>query len=175
MSQYPHELQPSTFEVIELSNGRRVKIAKATPRFQRWVGTAVINNYGSKAVLDFAGQPSFAELLVLRLFENSGWSGVWVDSFARRNRLYWGEDTSVALPGTAERMLNVIRDRDMKARCWDVFCWRDDEIFFAELKRKSHDRIRDSQRRWLAAALEEGLDLKSFLIVEWDLETREAV
>jgi len=60
MSQYPHELQPSTFEVIELSNGRCVEIAKATPRFQRWVGTAAINNYGGKAVLDFAGQPSFA-------------------------------------------------------------------------------------------------------------------
>lgn len=115
MSQYPHELQPSTFEVIKLLNGRRVEIAKATPSFQQWVGTEMLDNYGGKAVLAFVGQPSFAELLVLRFFEKSGWNGVWVDSFARRNRRYWGEDNPVVLPATAETMLNAIQYRDTKA------------------------------------------------------------
>ena len=164
------------FEVIKGLDGRRIEIPKTTPTFLPWAGTEQLDNYGGKAILDFEGQPSFAELLVLRLFEGSGWSGIWVDSFARCNRrFYWGENTSVVLPDSAETLLKRIRGRDSKARCWDIFCWGQDQYLFAELKRKSHDHIRDSQRRWLAAALEEGLDSRNFLIIEWEIKPIEAV
>lgn len=176
MTEYPHELQPSTFEIIELPDGKRVEIPKAMPQFQLWVGNQPGDTYGGKAVLNLEGQAFFAELLVLRLLEKAGWSGVWVDSFASRYRHDWPGDTSVDLPAHAESVLNAIQARDIQARCWDVFCWHDaHDFFFAELKRKSRDRIRESQRHWLAAGLEEGFDPQNFLVVEWDIESHEAV
>jgi hypothetical protein len=47
-----------------------------------------------------------------------------------------------------------------KARCWDVFCWRENATFlFVEAKR--------SQRLWLAAAVSAGRPIEEFFIVEW--------
>lgn len=53
------------------------------------------------------------------------------------------------------------------AGCWDVFAWKDDAVIFAEGKNRGKDRILDTQRRWLDAALTAGLKEESFLIVEW--------
>jgi hypothetical protein len=44
------------------------------------------DRYGQKAVLEFRSKPLFAELVILRLFEEVGWSGVWVDSYRKRFR-----------------------------------------------------------------------------------------
>jgi hypothetical protein len=65
MSNYPHELKPSMLEIMEGSDGRRVEIPKTTPRFLPWAGTEQLDNYGGKAILDFEGQPYFADLKVL--------------------------------------------------------------------------------------------------------------
>jgi hypothetical protein len=40
---------------------------------------------------------------------------------------------------------------------------------FAESKHAGRDKIRDSQRNWFAAAIEEGYPIESFLIVEWSI------
>ena len=42
-----------------------------------------------------------------------------------------------------------------------------DEVAFAESKRRGSDKLRLSQVRWLQAALEAGIPLECFLIVEW--------
>jgi len=69
-----------------------------------------------------------------------------------------------------EQLLQRIYERAVAANgCWDVFSWRGGEHLFAEFKGHGHDRIPDSQRRWLQAALECGLPLTSFLIVEWSV------
>jgi hypothetical protein len=49
-------------------------------------------------------------------------------------------------------------------------CWRGDVPLFVESKWKDHDQINENQRRWLQAALEVGIPIRSFLIVEWTLE-----
>jgi hypothetical protein len=51
-----------------------------------------------------------------------------------------------------------------------VFAWRGTKILFAEAKKQRKDFLRGSQHGWLEAALDEGVPLSSFLIVEWALE-----
>ena len=53
------------------------------------------------------------------------------------------------------------------AGCWDVFAWRNGTYLFAEAKHSKKDKIRETQLRWYAAALECGLSEQNFLLVEW--------
>ena len=66
-------------------------------------------------------------------------------------------------------MERIRRAAGSKPGCWDVFCWKGDMTLFAEAKRRGRDQIRDTQKRWLAAALDMGVPLESLLIVEWSL------
>jgi hypothetical protein len=54
--------------------------------------------------------------------------------------------------------------------CWDIFAWRDSGILFAESKQRSNDSIRSAQARWLEHALENGVPLSSFLIIEYVID-----
>lgn len=58
--------------------------------------------------------------------------------------------------------------------CWDVLVWNGERTVFYELKRSKKDRIKATQLRWLRAALEVGLALEDFVIVEWDYELEAA-
>src|SRR6266436_4042781 len=78
----PAQLRPIDSEVIRLSD-RVVSIGKAMPTFALWTGPPVAS-YGGKALLEGAGSPTFAELLILDLLRQHGWDGVWVDSFRRK-------------------------------------------------------------------------------------------
>jgi hypothetical protein len=167
--QYPDLLQTESAEAVHLPSAGVVEVPKATPAFEKWTGEPIEDTYGGKIVLSFAGEPVFAELAILRTFQNSGWSGVWVDSFRKKYRVgYWRDDSEVALPPEQELLLQRIHHRaGASGGCWDVFCWRGDARLFAEAKRRGHDEIRDTQRRWLEAAIGIGLAIDSFLVVEW--------
>jgi hypothetical protein len=169
--QYPPLLHAQSIETIRLPSGHTVVIPKATPTFDRWTGDPIEDTYGGKAVLDYAGEPVFAELAILRALQESGWDGVWVDTYRRRYRVgYWAENDKVALPREQEALLERIYEGAGASRgCWDVFCWKEGQRLFAEAKRQDRDRIRDTQRRWLEAALNVGLLEESFLIVEWSM------
>ena len=76
----------------------------------------------------------------------------------------------VDLPPGQEALLERIYERaGAREGCWDVFCWKGDRQVFAEAKWQGHDRIRETQRRWLEAALAIGLPIESFLVVEWSM------
>jgi hypothetical protein len=66
-----------------------------------------------------------------------------------------------------ENQFNRMRSKAPRARCWDIVAWLNKEILFCESKRSGHDSIRDSQLAWLEAALNEGMGVSQFLIVEW--------
>jgi hypothetical protein len=68
-------------EIFLLSSGEQIPISKYFLTFHRWRGPPPPNTYNNKAVLDWSGEPVFAELAVLRLFQSHGWNGVWADSF----------------------------------------------------------------------------------------------
>jgi len=169
---FPTQLKPVGFERINLPIRWFREIPKANPMFKKWAGKKVRDTYGNKAVLDFYGKPEFAELGILRLMQKSGWNGVWVDSYrgGKFRTQYWQKD-SVPIPSKWENLLERIwKKAGARAGCFDVFCWKDDEYVFIEAKRLKHDRIRDTQRKWLQAAiLNCRIPLKRFLIVEWNL------
>jgi hypothetical protein len=165
---YPHTLTPTAYKEIYLLTGGIVSVPKATPRFSSWRGASPQDTYGGKQVIDLNGEPVFAELAILRLLQAEGWQGRWIDTY--RNRKWITINSFVELPSNRNELLQQIyQSVGSKAGCFDVYCWRGTQVLFAESKRKGRDRIRDTQRRWLAAALDIGLPIESFLIVEWSL------
>jgi hypothetical protein len=166
--EYPSILTPTCFDELRLTE-RLVYVPKATPTFRQWAGPPVEDTYNGKTVLDFEGEPVFAELATLRAFQREGWHGVWIDAYMHRYRIgYWQQDASVALPPQQEALLERINSGQFRGS-WDVFCWKDGNIVFAELKLKSKDKFRKTQVRWLEAALAAGLAIESFLVVEWEM------
>jgi len=165
--QYPSILKPTSIEPFVLSTGKTIHVSKTSPKFQRWSGEKFQNTYGGKAVINIAGEPFFAELAILRAFQNDGWTGVWVDTYSNRFRTIW-QGSGVDLPDEKRLLIDKIKlAGNSKSGCWDVFCWREDLVVFAEAKRLLNDQIRTTQINWLEAALECGVDAGSFLLVEW--------
>jgi len=165
---------PNGFESVgeidlQLPNGGTVMISKSMPEFSPWQGKPLDDDYNGKQVLDYGGTPMFAELVILRHFENTGWQGVWVDSFKNSFLTKWIE--SIELPNVQRKLWqNIQRQKGSRGGCFDIFCWKRDAVLFIESKRCGKDRIRPSQTRWLEAALTIGLPIKSFHVVEWTLK-----
>jgi hypothetical protein len=169
MHPLPQCLVPASEEMIVMPSGAVSRIPKATPRFRTWQGSVPFDRYGKKAVLDFRGQPLFAERVILRLFEDAGWTGAWVDTYRRCFRS--DVASRVEIPVEKLRLLERVYDQaGTRNGCFDVFVWNEDEVIFAESKRSCRDQIRHSQLRWLDAALRSGIPVASLLIVEWSLE-----
>jgi hypothetical protein len=124
---------------------------------------------GKKAVLDFNGRPAFAELAILWTLQHEGWQGVWVDSFRGAFRTdYWNSAPQKSLPEKPSALSEEIWSlAKIRSGVWDVFCWQDDKVLFAESKRGKRDRIRPCQRLFAESALNAGLPLDSLLFVEW--------
>jgi hypothetical protein len=166
--QYPHTLIPTAYEEIHLLTGSVVSIPKAMPRLKPWLGAPLKDTYGGKQVIDSSGEPVFAELAILRLLQAEDWQGAWIDTYRNRKRI--AIDRFIELPPNRNELLKQIyQSAGSRSGCFDVYCWRDRQVLFAEAKRRGHDRIQDTQRRWLAAALNIGLPIESFLIIEWSL------
>jgi hypothetical protein len=73
-------------------------------------------------------------------------------------------------PDKGQLLHGIYEQAGARVGCFDVFCWKDDSVVFAESKRAGRDRIRPTQLRWIEAALDSGLEPESLLIVEWSLE-----
>lgn len=175
MPQYPDLLKPESEQRIVLPSGLEVELPKTSPLFRKWTDPLPADTYNKKPVLEFNGEMVFAELAILRIFERDGWEGRWIDSFSNKYRIgYWGEDTTKDLPArqTAIPSWDSIRAlANCEGGCFDVFCWRGGSVMFAEAKWKAHDTIRLAQRQWLQTALDAGIPLDSFLIVEWGFDS----
>jgi hypothetical protein len=168
---YPKLLSPDGTEAIKLPSGNIVDVPKARPQFQAWSGETILDTYGKKPVLNSDGLPAFAEIRILRLCQQDGWTGVWVDTFGRKFRTEFWPKNEIQLPSQEKKLLEKIyRKAGGRKGCWDVFCWKGADHLWAESKLRRHDSIRPAQEKWLYAALECGLPLSSFLIVEWSLE-----
>jgi hypothetical protein len=166
--QYPDLLTPTTIEKIALPSGRVVQIPKATPQFKMWTGRPVDDTYRNKPILSFNGKPAFAELAILGIFRDDGWSGVWVDTHRSKYRTAYWPKNEVELPPKQQQLLHRIHEKAGSNKgCWDVFCWKEEMYLFVESKMLGHDSIRDTQRQWLEASVKCSLLLTSFLVVEW--------
>jgi hypothetical protein len=170
---YPPSLQPTSVERFQLAAHRQIDVPKTTPRFRPWRGDRPEDTFGGKALLDCGGRLAFPELAILWTFQDNGWDGVWLDSYRRRFRVgYWDQEPVTGIPDRQTQLLERISEQTnagWRGR-WDVLCWNPNgDVLFAESKRVGRDDIRDSQRAWLAAALDIGLTPSNFLVVEWAL------
>jgi hypothetical protein len=155
-------------------------VPKTTPQFEVWTGSPLSYTFGGKRLLDYRGEPCFAELAIVRAFLGAGWSARWVSTFASaamspRFLTGWRDGQ------LSDQTQEPIEDKSVRAKvdaiavangrtyagCWDVVAWNRDRLLFAESKLKGRDKIRSTQRRWLAAGLSSGLSIDDFLIVEW--------
>ena len=166
--QYPDSLRPVGTVSIPLAAGYRVAIPKATQTFRRWTGPPPGATESNTPLVALNGEPLVAELAILRLFQAAGWEGVWIDPFQGKRRV--GLTECVGLPVSRESLLQTIyHAANDRAGCFDVFCWQNGKVLFAEARHQGRDSIQPEQRRWLAAALTTGLRPDAFLIVEWGL------
>jgi hypothetical protein len=169
----PKTLGKTVTHSVRQANGGSIDVPKVNPRFQEWKGARDnINTYGGKALINFRGELVFAEIAILKTFEDAGWEGGWIDTY--RNKV-WSDfpdrTTPSTLSGEAVELYERLKAANGGSRSgfWDVFVWKGDEVVFAEAKRANDDQINSNQEKWLEAALSTGLQLKSFLIVEWSL------
>jgi hypothetical protein len=145
MAMYPEQLMPQTVEELRLPSGMSVRIPKAQPVFRLWGGEFTGDTYGNKPLIDVDGTPMFAELAILGLFQMDGWDGVWVDTFKKKYGTAWGEEGVVRLSGERLHLLREIHQRAGSASgSFDVYCWKDDLVVFAEAKHRSKDEIRQT-------------------------------
>jgi len=169
-----HSLARNSTEEIKLLTGKTVHVPKCITSFKKWHGKPV-PRYGNKALLTTGRRALFAELVVLELLNKEGWHGVWVDSYGRQYRVAMPHlKRSIAstrdLPGCKQCLLEKIREKaGCRGGCFDVFAWRGRKHRFIELKRHQKDRIRETQKRWLGAAMRCGIKMCDLLIVEWDI------
>lgn len=156
-------------EMFSLSSGADISIKKYFLHFDQWKGAPIPNTYNGKAVIDWNGEPVFAELAVLRLFQSHGWEGVWVDSYRRKYRNGLPDVAEpIELPEQQKQLIESIRTKTGRhGGCWDVLVWKDDQLLFVELKRSKKDRVQESQISWLEQSLLEGLETENFAFIEW--------
>ncbi len=128
---YPHTLIPTTYEEIYLLTGGTVSVPKAMPRFKPWLGAPLNDTYGGKQVIDSRGEPVFAELAILRLLQAEDWEGAWIDTYRNRKRI--AIDQFIELPPNRNELLKQIyQSTGSRSGCFDVYCWHDKQILFAE-------------------------------------------
>lgn len=147
-----------------------ISVAIATPVFKPWVGKPPGDSYGSKPIVDYNGTPAFAELALLSALKDSGWGGVWIDTY--RNRMlqrYWPLEVVTELPDGPRELLRSIEQNDALAKPWDLFCWSPKGFLFVECKRKGRDKIRPSQIRFLQSAVAQNVPAAAFMVAEWSL------
>jgi hypothetical protein len=140
---------------ITLPCGMAVSLPVVRPFFRPWRGAAVAFSYGNKPVLEYDGEPCFAELAVMHDLRKAGWDAVWISTYAGlryrqsmpRSR---GELSDAAIPPDHETLLHSIWQVGRTRACFDVFAWRDGRVAFHEAKRRGKDRLRVSQLRFIA-------------------------
>jgi hypothetical protein len=74
MNLYPALLHPNSFELINFPSNQLLEIPKVNVLFEKWNGSSFSDTYNSKAVLDFNGEPVFAEIAILIIFQSEGWN-----------------------------------------------------------------------------------------------------
>jgi hypothetical protein len=173
MDELPHELRPTSTFPIRLLSGENIALPLCQPTFKSWLGLQPPFTFGRKRVVNYKDQPVFAELMILNLLREKMWDGVWVSSFGgtkylREMPINYRLGPSVDLPAEHKRLHDDIQSvTGAKGGCFDVLAWRNGRMLFLEAKRKHHDKIRDTQRRWIEAAITTGVAPDKLIIVEW--------
>ena len=154
---------------VSLPTSRReVGVRTLLRRVLPWAGEvpASFRAVPSRPPLSFDGRVLYPEFILLRLLEQAGWSGCWVNNWP--GRLWRDFDVEVTLPARQAALFRQIEACvGGRGGAWDVFAWHGDKVFFIESKQRANDRLQSTQLAWLGCSLEREIPLSSFLIVEW--------
>jgi hypothetical protein len=171
----PPELQPTDTTEIALPTGIVARLPVCRPTFPRWTGAPPGFDYGGKPLLNYKGEAHFAELVILGMLLEHGWSGVWVGTYGGTHYLRnmpqkWSLRAQlVSSPTDKDAILKRIWKTADTPACFDVFAWRGTDLLFCEAKRQKRDRLTAAQLRFIDGALRCNVSPESFLVVEWTL------
>lgn len=172
---FPIQLQSTEKIEIDLSSGATVSLPVCRPVFLMWSSSSIKFDYGKKPVLEHGGEACFAELVILRLFQEAGWDGVWVETygglhFLKSMPLGWNlQSEHVSIPDDKKAILQKIQSAAKTTACFDIFVWRGDQFVFCEAKQKGKDKLTLAQIKFIEGALACGIPPESLIIVEWGL------
>lgn len=159
------------FERFDVADQGPVDVVVHRLRADRWPERIrfEVGSYTNKVLIDHDGEAVFPEIALVRIARDQGWNAAWIDTYHRKRWADMPEQSEpVVLPEAQERLLASIEGRTGRpGGCWDVIAWRGADVAFIESK--STDRIRESQRAWLAAAITHGVSPSSFAIAEWSV------
>ena len=173
---------PTSWRPVDPRDAGSELVRWASPAFSLWTGPSPGSSYGGKAILNFNGEPAFAEIGIINTIRHH-WAAVWLSqSFGKvipRNA-YWN---NAAKPNVPTSVLDLIRDAhaargDTHRGTWDIIAWPREqnspslsELRFIESKRRRHDEIDEWQVAWYNHLRSKGLSRNAFMIVEWELAT----
>lgn len=170
----PPELKTNGNVTITTPSGAKATLPLCHINFQKWTGKLPDFDFGGKPLIDYQGNAIFAEFAILNLLKESGWDGVWVETYGGIHFLKdmpggWKlAKNSVSIPTEKEVLLRNILKMAKTTACFDVFAWKNDEIIFCESKHKGKDRLTKAQTRFIEGALSYGISKKALIIVEWE-------
>lgn len=177
---YPSALRPDGYET-HIVNDQEVRIPIVHLKFKKWQGEPIANTFGGKGLIDYQGQPIFAELAIMQTAIAGGWQARWVETYAMKaNRPYYFSSwTNSPLPTQVQDpILDPIPLASLESiysnngesfyGCWDVIMWHGKNVIYVEAKRLKKDKVRITQDRWLEAGLNAGFDSSRFMIAWWD-------
>jgi hypothetical protein len=175
---FPTTLKPDGFE-IHIINGKELAIPVIHLAFKKWQGKPIANTFGGKGLVEYEGEPMFAELAIQKLAAKGGWNSRWVETYGMGKLPYyftnWGDtslkeqlqDPIVDQEQIDNLALVAKHNNDSYSGCWDVLMWNEHRTVFVEAKLTNSDRFRATQDRWLTAGLKAGLQSADFVIVWW--------
>lgn len=159
-----------------LPDGSTVQIGLIEHLFRAWTGQAPPQSYGPKPIVASRGRGVFAEVAIVDLLRADGWEAVWASPFGGL-RFFADQPNAqrgntVALPAAvAAAVERITAQNGTSAGMFDVLAWKGGDLLFVEAKRRGHDRIRETQRKWVRAALQVGFSPHQFAVFEWSLDS----
>jgi hypothetical protein len=156
-------------------------VAWSTPHFAKWAGEAPGSTYGGKPIIDFEGEPVFAEIAIVRTLRKHGLQAVWVSqAFGRLvfRDAFSGKPPKPDVPSNVVAVLTAVAaDRGGTfGGTWDVVAWPAEDpdpqlsdLRFIESKYHGNDSIDIEQVKWFQAMRARGAPLTSFLVLDWRL------
>jgi len=170
----PPELTPSDTMTVSLPSGSKVNLPVCHPTFPSWSEKLPSFDFGKKPIVNHKGKGVFAELAILRLLIDSGWDGVWVETYGGIHFLKdmptsWKlSQHDIPIPADKEALLQNVWKTGKTTACFDVFAWKGNDILFCEGKHKGKDRLTKAQTKFIEGVLTCGIPVQSLMIVEWD-------
>lgn len=152
--------------LVILPSGSTAHIAVDRLSFRKWTGVRPVSDWNGKPVVGPPDRP-FSELQILTTCEAQGWEGAWV--YRPRKFLRSWEPRAFASVPTKVMVLHdqISSFAGRTGGCWDILCWRDDQVLFIESKWPDlGDELKPPQAEWLQAALSCGLTNSNFRIIE---------